>query len=326
MMNHALLHVSDLQVCYRTRGFSIDAATGVTVTVGSNECVALIGESGSGKSTIANAVLRILPENAVIARGKVVFKGTDLITLTEEQMREVRGKDISMIFQDPHSSLNPVLKIGDQLIETIMTHHPALGREKAKERATELLDLVRISDPSKILGRYPHQLSGGMAQRVAIAQGLSSSPSLLIADEPTSALDLTIQAQILKLIKGLMSTLKLSVLLITHDLSLVSNLADKVYVMYAGNIVEEDSIDGIYSDPKHPYTAMLLEAVKKLQGTSTSQHAITESTKPSEPSTCRFHPRCSVLGSKCSQEPPPYVQLPSGKKVLCWLSAPSVEK
>jgi oligopeptide/dipeptide ABC transporter ATP-binding protein len=326
MMNDTLLHVSDLEVCYRARGFSINAVSGVTVTIGSNECVALIGESGSGKSTIANAVLRVLPENATIAKGTVTFKDTNLLNLTEEQMREVRGKDISMIFQDPHSSLNPVLKIGDQLTETIMTHDPTSGRGKAIERATELLDLVRIADPSEILGRYPHQLSGGMAQRVAIALGLSSSPSLLIADEPTSALDLTIQAQILKLIKRLMSMLKLSVLLITHDLSLVSNLADRVYVMYAGNIVEEDSIDGLYSDPKHPYTVMLLEAVKKLQGTSTSQYSITESTKPSEPSSCRFHPRCSVLDSKCRQERPPYVQLPSGKKVLCWLSASSVEK
>jgi len=325
-MDDVLLRVDNLEVSYKQRGSSIEAVSGATFAVRSNECVALIGESGSGKSTIANAVLRVLPENAMITKGVVIFKSRNLLGLTEEQMAKVRGRDISMIFQDPHSSLNPVLKIGDQLTETIMTHNPALGRGKAVERATELLDLVRIPDATQILGRYPHQLSGGMAQRVAIALGLSSNPSLLIADEPTSALDLTIQAQILKLIKRLMGVFKLSVLLITHDLSLVSNLADRVYVMYAGQIVEEDYTDGLYGDPRHPYTVLLLDAVMKLQGVSITLASAIEFREPSELSSCRFRPRCSALSSVCRQKPPPYVGLPSGKKVLCWLSSSSVER
>jgi oligopeptide/dipeptide ABC transporter ATP-binding protein len=321
MMNDALLQTNDLEVCYRARGYSINAVSDVAITIGKNECVALIGESGSGKSTVANTILRVLPENATVTKGEIVFKGKNLLALSEEQMEELRGRDISMIFQDPHSSLNPVLRISDQLTETIMTHDPAMDKQKAKKKAIELLDLVRIPDPSMILNRYPHQLSGGMAQRVVIAQALSSSPSLLIADEPTSALDLTIQAQILKLIKQLMSRLKLSVLLITHDLSVVANLADRVYIMYAGKIVEEDSLIGIYGNPKHHYTAMLLEAVKRLQGIGPSQQFIVEPMKASEQSSCKFHPRCPVAEPKCRQKPPPYVSVGGSKKVLCWLFA-----
>jgi len=232
-------------------------------------------------------------------------------------MRNVRRKEISMIFQDPHSYLNPVLRIGSQLVETIKTHCPDLKRKKVSERAIELLSQVKIPDPEKILARYPHQLSGGMAQRVAIALALSSNPALVIADEPTSALDLTIQAQMLKLLKGLRELFNLSVLLITHDLSLVSNIAERVYVMYAGRIVEEDRVEGLYRDPGHPYTAMLLEAVKKLQGVEASSPLPLETNGTSDESLCAFLARCPSPKPLCRKEPPRYQRFPSGKRVLC---------
>jgi oligopeptide/dipeptide ABC transporter ATP-binding protein len=313
-----LLRISDLEIEYQAAGARIKAVDRVNIEMEPRECIALIGESGSGKSTIANAILRILPENSAIQRGEILFKGSSLLGLAEEEMRRVRGRDISMIFQDPHSFLNPVLKIGDQLRETVRTHSPDLGEGKVLEKATELLSVVSIPDPARILGRYPHQLSGGMAQRVGIALALSSDPALVIADEPTSALDLTIQAQVLKLLKGLRDRFNLSILLITHDLSLVSNIADRVYVMYSGQIVEEDRIDGLYRNPKHPYTVMLLEAVKKLQGSDTSYSAQAESRGEHVESRCRFLPRCPRAGSVCREKAPEYIQFPSGKKILCW--------
>jgi oligopeptide/dipeptide ABC transporter ATP-binding protein len=318
METESLLKISDLEIEYQTAGAGIKAVDRVTIEMKARECIALIGESGSGKSTIANAILRVLPENSAIRQGEILFRGNSLLSLTEEEMRRVRGKDISMIFQDPHSFLNPVLKIGDQLGETIKTHNPDLNAGGIVEKATELLSVVSIPDPARILGRYPHQLSGGMAQRVGIALALSSDPALVIADEPTSALDLTIQAQVLKLLKGLRDRFSLSILLITHDLSLVSNIAERVYVMYSGQIVEEDRVDGLYRDPRHPYTVMLLEAVKKLQGSDTSYSAQAESREKGVESRCKFLPRCSRAGSICGEKAPEYIQFPSGKRILCW--------
>jgi len=314
----SLLEIRNLEVQYRAAGMEIKAVDHVFLKMGERECVAVIGESGSGKSTIANAVLRVLPENAQISGGEILFKGRSLLDLKEEEMRRLRGKDISMVFQDPHSFLNPVLKIGDQLRETIRTHRPDIGREKVADRALELLTLVNIPDPGSILRRYSYQLSGGMAQRVALALGLSSDPSLLLADEPTSALDLTIQAQVIRLLKGLMELLHLSVLLITHDLSLVSNIAGRVYVMYAGRIVEEDHVDGLYRNPKHPYTILLLEAVKKLQGLESSLQVAGEPAGGQGESLCPFLPRCSRGQPLCREKPPPYREFHGGKKVLCW--------
>lgn len=312
-----LLSIRDLEIEYQAAEARIKAVDRVNIEMKARECVALIGESGSGKSTIANALLRILPENSAIGQGDILFKGRSLLGLTEEEMRTIRGADISMVFQDPHSFLNPVLKIGDQLSETIKTHSPGIGERKVLEKARELLSVVRIPDPARILSRYPHQLSGGMAQRVGIALALSSNPALVIADEPTSALDLTIQAQVLKLLKGLRDRFNLSILLITHDLSLVSNIAERVYVMYSGQIVEEDQVDGLYSDPRHPYTVMLLEAVKKLQGTDTSYSAQAESREKAVESRCRFLPRCLQAGATCRDKAPEYITFPGGKKILC---------
>ena len=319
-MKESLLRVENLEVVYKAKEASIKAVDDATIEVDKNECVALIGESGSGKSTIANAILRVLPENARITGGQISFKNNNLLDMKEEQMRKIRGKDISMVFQDPYSYLNPVLKIGDQLTETIRTHSPNFTREEAVEKTIELLSVMKIPDAPKILNRYPYQLSGGMAQRVAISLALCSNPSLVIADEPTSSLDLTIQAQIIKLLKNLMDMFKISILLITHDLSLVSNLATKVYVMQIGKIVEEDSVDGLYDNPTHPYSNMLLEAIKQLQGTSTSVNAINRDERSFESSSgCKFAQRCPLMKPVCLLKPPPYVSLTTGKKVLCWL-------
>jgi len=324
-MNEALISVENLEVTYKITEASLKAVDDTTIAVGKNECVALIGESGSGKSTIANAILQVLPENALISGGQIQFKNQNLLDMTDEQLRKIRGKDISMVFQDPYSYLNPVLKIGDQLTETIQTHSPDLTKKNVVEKAIELLTIVKIPDASQILNRYPFQLSGGMAQRVAISLALCSNPVLMIADEPTSSLDLTIQAQIIKLIKSLMDMLDISILLITHDLSLVSNLATKVYVMQLGKIVEEDTVEGLYDNPTHPYTKMLLAAIKQLQGTSTSFEVISREERSGESIGCKFTQRCPSIKPICHQKVPPYVSLSPTKKVLCWLVAPGAE-
>lgn len=319
MAAETMLDIRDLEITYRIPGAQIKAVDTVAIKMSARECVALIGESGSGKSTIANAILRILPENSKITGGDILFKGRSLLALTENQMRKVRGEDISMIFQDPHSFLNPVLKIGNQLTETIKTHSQNLDRKQSIQKAVELLSIVKIPDPARILNRYPHQLSGGMAQRVAIALALCSDPAMIIADEPTSALDLTIQAQVLKLLKNLRDMFNLSVLLITHDLSLVSNIAERVYVMYAGKIVEEDRVDGLFQNPTHPYTIMLLDAVRKLQGAEMSYNAQAESRDAIPETLCRFLPRCSTAQPVCREKSPQYVVFSDGKKILCWM-------
>lgn len=312
-----LLEIKGLNVEFIGANSTVKAVDDVDLCINARECVALIGESGSGKSTIANAVLRILSENAFIRGGQILFKGRNLLQLKERDMREVRRMEISMIFQDPHSFLNPVLKIGSQLEETVKTHRRNLDRKKVTQRAIELLSIVNIPDPEKILNRYPHQLSGGMAQRVAIALALSANPALVIADEPTSALDLTIQAQMLMLMKGLRDLFDLSILLVTHDLSLVSNMAERVYVMYAGQMVEEDGMESLYRDPRHPYSFMLLEAVKKLQGKQASSPSAEEGSRDSSESGCRFFPRCPRAVPICKERPPEYHRFPSGKRVRC---------
>ena len=319
MPANSILDIQKLKIIYQVSGFQLVAVNNVSLNISHRECAALIGESGSGKSTIANAILQILPDSAALTNGTIDYKGRDLIKLDEDQVRKVRGKEISMVFQDPHTFINPVLKIGDQLKECIKTHQPELDRKSIENKAVDLLSLVKIPDPKSILKRYPHQLSGGMAQRVVIAMALSSKPSLVIADELTSALDLTIQAQIIKLLKHLQSTLDLSILVITHDLSLVTNCADKIYVMYAGYIVEEDSVNGLYQHPKHPYSIMLLNAVKQLHGINIEIPINNGEDLPANQSLCKFFPRCGQSLPICQEKAPPYFELGGGKKVLCWL-------
>ena len=314
-----VLSVRDLTVSYRVGGKRIVAVEGVSIDIYKNECIAVVGESGSGKSTLSLAIMRLLPPSAVIESGQVIFKGVNLLELSEKKLHKIRGKEISMIFQDPVSYLNPVYRIGDQLIETILTHNNGMSKREARERAIELLKSVGIPSPERVLTYYPHQLSGGMNQRVSIALALATNPSILIADEPTSALDLTIQAQILRLLRDLINRFSLSVMLITHDLGLVAYLADRVYVMYSGRVMEEDSVESLFDNPKHPYTQLLLNSVRAIYGLDASVRVDRMEKPPADMRGCRFKHRCPHVMSECKTLEPPLVRLEGRKRVRCWL-------
>ena len=256
-----LLEIEDLQTHFFTSAGVVKAVDGVSYTVDEGETVAVVGESGCGKSVTAMSILRLIPwPPGKIIGGKINFDGQDLLQLSEEEMRNIRGRDIGMIFQEPMTSLNPVLTIGLQLTETLMAHTD-ITEKKARDRAIELLGLVGISEPERRLTQYPHHLSGGMRQRVVIAMALSCDPKLIIADEPTTALDVTIQAQILELMKDLTKSMGVAMIVITHNLGVVARYADRVNVMYAGRIIESGTARDIYYNPKHPYTLALLKSI-----------------------------------------------------------------
>ena len=258
-----LLEVKNLCVNFGTYGGEVNAVRGVTFDLHKGETLAIVGESGSGKSVACKTIMRILSSNGYIKDGQILFDGKDLTKISEKDMEKVRGKDIAMIFQDPMTSLNPTMTIGKQIMEPIIKHQ-GLSREDAKKRAIELIELVGISDAEKRFKQYPHQFSGGMRQRIVIAISLACNPKILIADEPTTALDVTIQAQILELIKDLQEKTGVAVIFITHDLGVVANMADRVAVMYAGKIVEYGTSEEIFFDPKHPYTWGLLGSMPTL--------------------------------------------------------------
>jgi len=259
-----LLEIENLKTQFFTSAGTVKAVDGISYTVDEGETVALVGESGCGKSVSALSILRLIPwPPGKIVDGHIKFDGTDLATLSEEEMRNVRGKDIAMVFQEPMTSLNPVVTIAEQLTETLITHF-GITQEKAMERALELLEMVGLSDPKRRLVQYPHHLSGGMRQRVMIAMALSCEPKLIIADEPTTALDVTIQAQILELMKDLTKDLGVSLIIITHNLGVVARYADRVNVMYAGKIIETGTAKDIYHNPKHPYTLALLNSIPRM--------------------------------------------------------------
>ncbi len=313
-----LLQVHDLKTYLYTSHAVIKAVDGVTLTIRHGEKVGLVGESGSGKSMTARSFMRLLPEPpARIVGGKVMLQGRDLVPLPRPAMRKVRGREISMVFQDPMSYLNPTMRVGDQIAEAITMHH---GRENTLQEVNQALKLVGLSPDSGIARRYPHELSGGMRQRILIAIALSCKPKLLIADEPTTALDVTIQAQILKLLDDLCNRLNMALLLITHDLGIVAELCDRVYVMYAGQIVEEAETEALFRAPQHPYTRGLLEGVLSINEfkpvLKTIGGSVPDLSAP--PAGCRFHPRCLHVMDKCLQEPPVYVR-EDGRKVRCWL-------
>ncbi|MBQ6630887.1 MAG: ABC transporter ATP-binding protein, partial [Romboutsia sp.] len=252
-----LLEVKNLCVNFRTYGGEVSAVRGVTFDLHKGETLAIVGESGSGKSVACKTIMRILSSNGYIKDGEILFAGKDLTKISEKDMEKVRGKDIAMIFQDPMTSLNPTMTIGKQIMEPIIKHQ-GFSKEDAKKRALELIELVGISDAEKRFKQYPHQFSGGMRQRIVIAISLACNPKVLIADEPTTALDVTIQAQILELIKDLQEKTGVAVIFITHDLGVVANMADRVAVMYAGKIIEYGTSNDIFYDPRHPYTWGLL--------------------------------------------------------------------
>lgn len=306
MLQKNLLEVRDLRVYfYSDEKQELKAVDGVSFSVGKGETLALVGESGCGKSVTSMAILRLVDSRGKIAGGEVIFDGQNLLLLPEPRMREIRGKDIAMIFQEPASALNPVYTIGEQILEAIMLHQ-RLSPSRAKEVALEMLRLVGIPEPEKRLNEYPHELSGGMKQRAMIAMALSCRPQLLIADEPTTALDVTIQAQILELIRELQKKLGMALILITHDLGIVADMAERVVVMYAGKVVEEGNRFEIFKTPFHPYTVGLLRSIPRLDVERKKLDTIPGVVpEPSSfPVGCRFRGRCSFETGECVQEPP----------------------
>src|SRR5215813_4625379 len=314
-----LIEIDDLHVEFATSQGTVRAVEGLSYSVHPGEMVAIVGESGSGKSVSALAVMQLLPAgSARIPKGSVRFDGRELLKLSDEEMRRIRGREIAMIFQEPMTSLNPVLRIGLQIMEPLEIHL-GMDEKAARARAVELLTLVGISDPESRLQQYPHQLSGGMRQRVMIAIGLSCNPKLLIADEPTTALDVTIQAQILELMKDLSRRLGVAIVIITHNLGIVARYADRVNVMYAARLVESGTAERVFGRPLHPYARGLLTAVPRLDRGRSAKLATIDGAPPNllaPPSGCRFRPRCRFAIDKCG-EVPPLAAAESGHLVAC---------
>ena len=319
-MPEELLKIEGLKTVFRTEAGTARAVDGVSFTVGRGETVGLVGESGCGKSVTALSVMRLVTDPpGCIESGSILFEGRDLLGLSEKEVRKVRGNEISIVFQEPLSSLNPVFTCGEQIREAIALHQK-LGRKASKAKAIEMLRLVRIPDPEKRYGSYPHQMSGGMRQRVMIAMALSCQPKLLIADEPSTALDVSVQAQIIELLAELRSGRDMAVLLITHDLAVVAQMADRVVVMYAGAVVEESPVKELFASPAHPYTRGLIDSLPKL-GQGLERLPMIPGTVPDPlelPAGCRFSDRCSERFERCESEPPLF-DLPGGRRVRCWL-------
>jgi len=322
-MSH-LLEVKNLQTHFPTRAGLVKAVDDVSFYINEGELLGLVGESGCGKSITALSVMRLIAAPGKIVGGSITFKGEELLTASDERMRDIRGDDISMIFQDPMTSLNPVYTVGEQIAEALRLHR-GLNKKDAVEAAIEAMKEVAMPAPERRIKDYPHQLSGGMRQRVMIAMALACNPELLIADEPTTALDVTIQAQILELLNELRQTRKLAVLLITHDLGVVAEVADRVCVMYTGRIVEESGVDEIFERPKHPYTQGLLRSVPKLRGIGEAKEgrlSTIEGTVPSPtnlPAGCHFAPRCEFRMERCTHDPLPLYEVGNDVKVRCVL-------
>ncbi len=322
-MSH-LLEVKNLQTHFRTRAGLVRAVDGVSFQVDEGELLGLVGESGCGKSITALSVMRLVAPPGKIVGGEVWFGGENLLKASDARMREIRGDDIAMIFQDPMTSLNPVFTVGEQIAEALRLHRN-LNRKQAREAAVEAMREVAIPDPARRAGDYPHQLSGGMRQRVMIAMALACDPKMLIADEPTTALDVTIQAQILELIDELRRTRNLAVLLITHDLGVVAEVADRVAVMYTGRVVEESPVAELFARPKHPYTEGLLRSVPKLTAAGVKKEerlSTIEGTVPKPtnlPEGCHFAPRCPHRMPRCTEGDIPLYQLDGGVEVRCVL-------
>lgn len=314
------MDIRDLKTYFYTYKGVVKALEGVNLRIGANELLGLVGETGCGKTVTGLSILRLIDSPGKIIGGEIVFGGEDLLKLSENEMSErIRGKKISMIFQEPRSSLNPTHTVGSQISEAIRLHQRVNKRE-AFERSISILRQTGMPDPERIVKEYPHELSGGMAQRAMIAMALSCDPELLIADEPTSSLDVTIEAQILELIKDLISKFRASVLLITHDLGIVAETCDKVAVMYAGNVIEYGNVRDIFKRHKHPYTEGLLKSVPKLK--MSGELYTIEGTVPNlitPPTGCRFHPRCPEARKKCSEINPPDFEVEPGHSVSCFI-------
>ncbi len=317
-----LLQVADLRLEFPLRDGLIRPVDGVSFTIARGETVALVGESGCGKSLTSLALLRLVPPPGRIAEGsRITLDGIDLLGLDQRAMREVRGGRIGMVFQDPMTSLNPVLRVGDQVAETIRAHRP-VSRSAAREQGVALLADAGIPDPRARFDAYPHQLSGGLRQRVMIAIALAGEPDLLIADEPTTALDVTVQAQILELLDRLRRERGMAVLLITHDLGVVAGRADHVCVMYAGQIVEAAPTERLFGRPAHPYTRALFETVPRLHGPAHPLSPIPGAVPQPQawPAGCRFHPRCRIAVDRCRSDAPDLQDIGAERTARCWLA------
>ncbi len=320
-MSEPLLEVKDLKVSFRTEDGIVRAVDGVSFSIAKGEVVGIVGESGSGKSVTMMSVMRLIIDPNAVFEGQVIYKGRDLMKLGQDEMREVRGAEIAMIFQDPMTSLNPVYRVGWQIAEQIREHEGS-NKAQANNRATELLGAVGIPNPKQRVNDYPHQFSGGMRQRVMIAMALSCNPDLLIADEPTTALDVTIQAQILELIGRLKADFGSAVILITHDMGVVADVADRVMVMYAGRAVERGSKHDLFYDPQHPYTWGLLGSIPRLDRPKPERLTAIQGTPPSLinlPEGCSFGPRCPQRFDRCVEAPPLEDRLRNGHLDACFL-------
>ncbi|MBY0061076.1 MULTISPECIES: ABC transporter ATP-binding protein [Priestia] len=323
-----MVQIKDLHVQFSTYGGQVQAVRGVSFDLHKGETLAIVGESGCGKSVTSQSIMRLIPTPpGRITSGSILFKGQDLTKLSEKKMRDIRGADISMIFQDPMTALNPTLRVGEQIAENIMQHEN-ISKEKAKEKAFEMLELVGIPNPKERLKQYPHEFSGGMRQRIVIAMALVCNPEVLIADEPTTALDVTIQAQILELFKDIQQKTDVSIVLITHDLGVVAQVADRVAVMYAGKIVEIGTRRDIFYTPQHPYTKGLLRSVPRLDLYESELVPIAGSPPDlfAPPSGCSFAPRCPYVMEVCDRMYPVSTKLKESHQVHCWLQDERAQK
>lgn len=321
-----LLDVHDLRVSFHTYAGQVQAVRGVSFSLKEGETLAIVGESGSGKTVTSKAVMGLIatPPGEIKSESQILFNGSNILGYNEKQWQEYRGNDAGMIFQDPMTSLNPTMKVGQQIAEGIVKHQN-IGKKEAMQRAIELLQKVNIPNPEERIKQYPYEFSGGMRQRVVIAIALACNPKLMIADEPTTALDVTIQAQIIKLLKEIQVTNKTAIIMITHDLGVVAGMADNIAVMYAGQIVETGTVDEIFSNPQHPYTFALLNAVPRLNIENKAELHVIPGTPPdliSPPKGCGFATRCSYCMEVCRQIPPEYTQISDSHKAMCWLHHP----
>ena len=320
-----LLQISGLQTHFFTSDGVARAVDGVYLTLDEGETLCVVGESGCGKTVTALSVLRLIPDPpGRIVGGEIRFQGENLLTFSDREIRDVRGNDISMIFQEPMTSLNPVFTVGYQIVEAV-TLHQGLGSREAWDKAVEMLDKVGIPDPAQRAREYPHQLSGGMRQRAMIAMALSCNPKILIADEPTTALDVTIQAQILELMRRLQEDFGTAIIMITHDLGIVAEMANRVAVMYAGVVVEEGSAEQIFTEPRHPYTQGLLESVPRIDAGRGGRLQEIPGVVPSlyrVPEGCKFEPRCPHAADRCRDREPALLPISDGHAARCWLEDP----
>jgi oligopeptide/dipeptide ABC transporter ATP-binding protein len=316
-----LLEIRDLKTYFDTREGTVRAVDGVSLSIGRGDTLGVVGEAGCGKTVLSLSIMRLVPvPPGRYAGGRILFEGRDLLALGEKQMRDIRGKDISMIFQEPMTALNPVLSVGDQIGEVFRVHR-GMSRKEALREALEMLRLVRIPSPEERLSDYPHQLSGGMRQRVMIAMALACRPRLMLADEPTTALDVTVQAQILDLVGKLKEETGTSVLLITHDLGVVAESAEHAAIMYAGRIVEYGTVRSLYARPFHPYTAGLMASVPRVAESGKSRLSVIPGTVPDLfdlPPGCRFRDRCPSPLRRCGEEEPELAELEAGHFARCW--------